>query len=65
MKITELKSEGLNKSYKIVIENKEFAKEVEELKIRIERLREEKGNKSSKKDLILSSLLDFEFILYN
>ena len=28
MKITELKSEGLNKSYKVVIENKEFAKEV-------------------------------------
>ncbi len=29
MKITELKSEGLNKSYKVVIENKEFAKEVD------------------------------------
>lgn len=29
MKITELKSEGLNKSYKVVIENKEFVKEVD------------------------------------
>lgn len=29
MKITELKSEGLNKSYKVVIENKEFEKEVD------------------------------------
>ena len=29
MKITELKTEGLNKSYKVVIENKDFVKEVD------------------------------------
>ena len=29
MKITELKTEGLNKSYKVIIENKDFVKEVD------------------------------------
>ena len=29
MKVTELKSEGLNKSYKVIIENKDFVKEID------------------------------------
>ncbi len=53
MKITELKSEGLNKSYKVVIENSDFAKEVDAKLAKIAKTAKIQGFRAGKAPLAM------------